>query len=281
MLPMNAHIKATANHFYASVSCFPFGNVRWIGEFSSRDELIEAVLVSCSLPGVVSWRPRIVCYKGWSGLRYDSLWCRTNDKDYDLHMRHIWPERSCCDERFRFVCCSCPSDEEMKKLVDIADSEAWEWYKELNIEERARLFGLSRTITDVGTLWTNELSTKSPLEEMTNLGSFRIYANAQAVKSEAYDSFEQINDNTDEGIEDITEPPAEATPLVQKEVKKQEKIRNPFAGKNIQFSSQVFRQKSLMKRPGGSVLRKQPKLPPKLLNSCVEEKSSLLENIGE
>jgi hypothetical protein len=61
ILPNNAHIKAMDNNFFASVSCFPFGSFRWLGQFDSRDELMEAVLVSCSLPGVLSWRPRVVC----------------------------------------------------------------------------------------------------------------------------------------------------------------------------------------------------------------------------
>jgi uncharacterized protein YdaT len=165
----------------------------------------------------------------------------------------------------------------MTKVIDTGYREAKEWYKNLEAAERNKLFSVSKSLSEIADVLDSDKcsSASNLLQEVPNLDAFKSNEGPRAATQEPSDE-----ESVDAEVkDDQTEPLPETQPLILKSMAQKDKIRSPFAGKNIQFSSKVFTQRSIVSRSGKSVFGKQNTLPPLPTNSCVEETTTLLKNI--
>jgi len=70
ILPADAHVRASGR-LHVVVSHFPAMHFKFLSRFSCNEELIQAVICSCALPGFV-YRPRAHCWPGSSGCYLDA-----------------------------------------------------------------------------------------------------------------------------------------------------------------------------------------------------------------
>ena len=69
-LPDNAH-EVASGRLHVVVSSWPCLGLRFLSTFRSKDELVNAIVASCSFPGFVV-RPRVSCHSSWPGTWYDA-----------------------------------------------------------------------------------------------------------------------------------------------------------------------------------------------------------------
>lgn len=69
-LPHNAH-ELASGRLHVAISSWPSLGMRFISQFKNNEELIDAIVASCSFPGFVA-KPRVSCHDGWSGCWYDA-----------------------------------------------------------------------------------------------------------------------------------------------------------------------------------------------------------------
>eukprot|EP00614_Pseudopedinella_elastica_P012065 CAMPEP_0172610008 /NCGR_PEP_ID=MMETSP1068-20121228/29886_1 /TAXON_ID=35684 /ORGANISM="Pseudopedinella elastica, Strain CCMP716" /LENGTH=284 /DNA_ID=CAMNT_0013413633 /DNA_START=381 /DNA_END=1235 /DNA_ORIENTATION=- len=69
-LPKDAHVVAYGR-LHILVSPWPLLGLRFLSRFGSKQELIDAVIASCSFPGVAAM-PKTSCHEGWQGCWYSA-----------------------------------------------------------------------------------------------------------------------------------------------------------------------------------------------------------------